>query len=191
LDFYTVGPSRGAGATGVYKDGALAVAKNFLGYSIIENGPDRLRFELRYAPYDAGGLKVTETRRITLRPKSNLNEISTRFNWDGGPDSLDAAVGIVKHAGIEAQKSENAVSVATWETAPAEGSLGLAVVLSRPGKIVESDDHYLLVSPVRRGGVLNYSAGAAWDKSGQFADKAAWFGHIRKLEPATPATKGK
>jgi hypothetical protein len=130
LDFYKVGPSRGCGGTGIWRGNRLHVAKNFVTWSILENGPERVVFELGYAPYDAAGVAVRESRKIMLEAGSNLNRIETRFEWEGGPDELEARVGIVKHDGGGLQYAADGTWLACWEPEPGGGSfLGCGVVV--------------------------------------------------------------
>ncbi len=88
LDMYKVAP---AGAAAAPVSGGTA---SFAWLTILSPGACsktarlRVAFELGYAPYDAGGIKVRETRRFSLETGSNLNRIETRFDWDGGPDEL-------------------------------------------------------------------------------------------------------
>ena len=83
------GPSRGCGGTGILHDGKLAVANNFVTWKTVQNGPGTVVFELGYAPYTVGSVKVSETRRITLEAGRNLNQVQTRFDlWMAVPRSL-------------------------------------------------------------------------------------------------------
>ncbi len=187
MDFYKVGPSTGCGATGILKDGKLIMPRNFVSYRILENGPQRLVFELGYAPYDFEGTMVTETRRMSLNAGSNLNRIDTTFDWTGGPETLNVAVGIVKHAGAEAQPGSTGRTLACWEPGPAgAGSLGTGVVMVHPGRFVEEAGHFLLLSPVKRGETLSYYAGACWDKNREFRNKSRWFKYVTSYRPLTP-----
>jgi len=183
LDLYKVGPSRGCGATGIYENGKLAVANNFVTYKIIENGPKRAVFELGYAPYEVAGVKVTETRRISLEAGSNLNQIETRFDWEGGPDTLQAAVGIVK------TKPESTTEVdpdkrwmATWEKqGGSNGELGCAVVMTAEAQFANTPQHALMITKVTRGGTIKHMAGAGWSRTGDFLTKADWVRYVSQF----------
>jgi hypothetical protein len=180
LDMYKVGPSRGCGATGIWREGKLSVANNFVSWRLLENGPSRVAFELSYAPYDVSGVKVRETRRIALEVGSNLNRIETRFDWDGGPDELQAAVGIVKREGGGAPDyAKDGSWLAYWEPEqPGNGTIGCGVVMTTPAKPLNTKDESLLQTAIKRGQSLVYYAGAGWTKSGDFPDKASWVRYI-------------
>ena len=78
-DFYSVGKSRGCGGVGIWTGGALVSSRNFTGSRVLANGPVRLVFELTYAPWDAGGAKVSETKRVTLDAGTAFNRIESTF----------------------------------------------------------------------------------------------------------------
>ncbi len=180
LDIYKVGPSRGCGGSGIWRDGKLYVANNFITWRLIENGPSRVVFELGYAPYDAGGIKVRETRRIALETGSNLSRIETRFDWEGGPDDLQAMVGIVKREGGGAPDfAKDGSWMAYWEPEqPGNGTIGCGVVMTSPAKPLDTEAQAFLQATVKRGQSLVYYAGAGWTKSGDFPNKESWVRYI-------------
>ncbi len=184
LDIYKVGSSRGCGGTGIWRDGKLYVANNYVTWRLLENGPARVTFELGYAPYDAGGIKVRETRRFSLATGSNLNRIETRFDWEGGPEALDAVVGIVKReSGGAPDVAKDGSWMAYWEPEqPGNGAIGCGVVMTSPGKPMDTKEQTFLQTTVKRGQPLVYFAGAGWSKSGDFLDKAAWVRYVSESQ---------
>ena len=73
-DFYSVKKSRGCGGTTIWAGDKPFVSRNFQTSRVLTNGPIRLVFELGYAPFEAGpGVKVSETKRITLDAGKNFN----------------------------------------------------------------------------------------------------------------------
>ena len=78
-DLYSVGKTRGCGGSGVWTGDKLAVSRNFATSRVLTNGPIRLVFELGYAPWDAGGVKVSETKRITLDAGSNFDRVDSTY----------------------------------------------------------------------------------------------------------------
>jgi len=179
LDYYKVGPSRGCGGTGIWKDGKLHAANNFVTWNILENGPARVVFELGYTPYEVAGLKVKETRRITLEAGSNLNRIETRFDWEGGPSEMVAAAGIVTRKEPNPALDKSARHLAYWEPEqPGNGIIGCGVIMTAESEFVSTPDQALLTTAVQRGKPLVYFAGAGWSKSGDFATKEDWFKYL-------------
>jgi hypothetical protein len=96
-DFYGVGKSRGCGGLGIWSGGKLAVSKNFTGSRVLANGPIRLVFELTYAAWGTGGMRVTETKRVTLDAGSHFNRFESTFK--GAKAALPIGIGIAKHPG--------------------------------------------------------------------------------------------
>ena len=188
LDMYKVGPSRGCGGTGIWRDGKLCVANNFVTWRLLENGPARVAFELSYAPYDAGGVKVRETRRLALETGSNLNRLETRFDWDGGPDELQAVVGVVKREGGGAPDyAQDGSWLAYWEPEqPGNGTIGCGVVMTSPAKPLDTQEHALLRTTVKRGQPLVYYAGAGWTRSGDFPGKESWVRYLTAFRAKPP-----
>jgi rhamnogalacturonyl hydrolase YesR len=183
LDMYKVGPSRGCGGTGIWRDGKLYAANNFVTWRLIENGPSRVAFELDYAPYDAGGIKVRETRRISLGTGSNLSRIETRFDWEGGPEELQAVVGIVKREGGGAPDfAKDGSWMAYWEPEqPGNGTIGCGVVMISPAKPLDTQEQACLQAVAKRGQSLVYYAGAGWTRSGDFPNKEAWVRYVSEF----------
>ena len=183
LDMYKVGPSRGCGATGILRDGKVCVANNFTTWRLLENGPARVAFELRYAPYDAAGVKVRETRRISLETGSNLNRVEARFDWDGGPDALEAVVGIVKRDGGGAPDyGRDGSWMAYWEPEQkGNGTIGCGVTMTSPARPLDTPEQAFLQATVKRGQRLVYYAGAGWTRSGDFPNKEAWVRYVSEF----------
>ena len=186
-DFYTVGASLGAGGDGIWKGDRLYRAENFRSWRILAAGPLRAIFELSYDPFDAGGLRVWETRRFVMDAGQNLFRVETTFHTDtadsGAP--LTYAVGFVKHAeGQVASSSWTAggrMWLATWQ--PVErangghGDLGLGVLLDRAALVGlrETDDHVLAIAMARPGLPVVRYVGAGWTASGDFTDVRSWW----------------
>jgi rhamnogalacturonyl hydrolase YesR len=183
LDMYKVGSSRGCGGTGIWRNGKLYVANNFLTCHVLECGPKRAVFELSYAPYDAGGITIHEIRRISLETGSNLNRIECLFDWDGGPEQLPVVVGIVKREGGGSVEAGNDGSWMTyWEPEQApNGTIGCGLVMTSAARPVETKDQAFLQTRVKRGLPLVYYAGAGWTRSGDFADKDSWVKYVTEF----------
>jgi pectinesterase len=186
-DFYTVGPSLGAGGDGIWKDGRLYRAENFRSWRILAAGPLRAIFELTYDPFDAGGLRVSETRRFVMDAGQNLFRVETTFHADSAVRAapLVYAVGFVKHAEGQVASTSWAAGarewLATWQ--PVErangghGELGLGVLLDRASLVGmrETDDHVLALATVRPEEPAVRWVGAGWTASGDFGDVRDWW----------------
>ncbi len=174
-DFYSVGKSRGCGGVGIWTGGALVSSRNFTSSRVLANGPLRLVFELSYAPWDAGGGKVAETKRVTLDAGTPFNRIESTFVAQGTPS---VGIGIAKHPG-NAEKTDLKLGWrGVWEPLDGgkSGHLGCAVML-QPGskaQAAETPAEYLLVTSAPSRGSLVYYAGTIWDQVSPVTSLEAW-----------------
>jgi rhamnogalacturonyl hydrolase YesR len=181
LDFYNVRTSRGCGGLGIWEGGKLYTSSNFASWRVLENGPKRVVFELTYAPWDVNGRKVSEVKRISLDAGSHFNRIESTFQSDT-PGPLTVGIGIATREGGDWHEEPAAGWFSYWEPeSPPNGHIACAVIA--PGAIQRFEttptDRLALVT-AEPGKPLAYSAGAAWSKSGEFADAAAWNAFIRQ-----------
>jgi Domain of unknown function (DUF4861) len=180
-DYYSVGKSRGCGGLGFWDKEKLSVSRNFTTSRVLANGPIRLIFELDYAPWDAAGTKVSETKRVTLDAGTFFNRFESTFS---AKKPLSVAVGIAKHPGAVEATDAPTASMRVWEPADGKnGNIGCAVVLSPPstGTEKQTDDNYLLVTSVKPGEPFRYYVGSTWDHAGHVANADAWGETTRQL----------
>lgn len=185
-DFYGVGKSRGCGGLGFWSNSKLATSRNFTTSRVLANGPIRLVFELTYAPWEATkGVKVSETKRVTLDAGSQFNQFESTFTR-AGKTPLTVGIGIAKHAGSTVQAETETASIRTWEPLKGlkgeeSGNLGCAIVLAPGSKIEQqaTDLEYLAVTPLPANGKLAYLVGSAWDRAGRVRDAAAWAADVK------------
>jgi hypothetical protein len=177
-DFYPAGKTRGCGGSGLVVDGALAVSKNFRSSRLLAAGPIRLVFELVYPEWEKPGLKVTETKRVTLDAGSHFNRFESFYTVEGdGP--VTWAAGIRKAEGVSARVDRERGIVRTWEHQTRygeDGWLGCGVVID-PAAVVEAREDggsQLLVARTPREKPATWHAGSGWDRSGYVPDLGAW-----------------
>lgn len=175
-DFYKVGRTTGCGGLAIWQDGALHFSNNWIAHRVLQNGPDRVAFELDYAPWRAGGRTVRETRRITLEAGSNFNRIESRFEVDP-PGPLAVALGITDRDGAGVVSVDfRSGFLSYWEPeAPPNGHIACALVAD-PAQIADvrrEQGHHLLIIAVSPGNPLVYFAGAGWSKGG-FPTRESW-----------------
>ena len=185
-DFYGDGKSRGCGGLGIWEKGKLNVSKNFTQSRVLAQGPIRLVFELTYAPWEAGSMRVGETRRVILDAGTHFNRIESTFT--GASAALSVGLGISKHKDSTVKADTTRGFMRTWEPledgkAGKAGNLGCAIVLPPGAKTQEQhlDSDYLLVATAPASGHLTYYAGSGWDRSGSIRDAAAWAKEVQSL----------
>ena len=182
-DFYSAGPSRGIGGNGLWAKDKLWLSKNFVGSRVLAQGPIRILFELAYEPFDVDGVPVSEVKRIHLDAGQSFNRFESRYKAPAGKP-LVTAIGLRK-----VDMTDKAVSAAdgwwaSWEPVKkgAEGSMGAAIIMD-PKRHVggAEDDRNLLVLASAPENTAVYWAGGGWDRSGHFADFAAWKTYVDRF----------
>lgn len=183
MDMYNVGPTRGAGGTGIWDGKQLYVGTNFKSWRILANGPVRTVFELHYDAWDAAGAKVSEVKRITVDAGRFFDRIDSTFTFTG-PASLTAAVGLNKRPSDAGQEvkvdfTENRAdgSLVQWITQKSFGDFGVAVILPQ-GAFASDARNGLVTATVTSGQALRYDVGAAWTRGSPFTTQRAWQQHV-------------
>ena len=202
-DFFKVGSTLGGGATAIWRDGKMHRAENFRAHRIIADGPIRAIFELEFDPWEAAGLRVTETKRISIDGGHSLYRQESVFRAEGS-DSLTYALGFVKRPGLVGSTSRAGqwAWLAGW--GPVEnkygegghGDLGTAVMTDRARvtDMKETNDHYVLLATARSGQPVVHWIGAGWTGSRDFRSVEDWWNHLgdwgRRLEHPVRVTFG-
>ncbi|MEI9972111.1 MAG: DUF4861 family protein [Ignavibacteriota bacterium] len=152
-DLYSAGATRGNGGTGIWRDGKLYVSTNFRESKVYAVGPIRVLFELTYDVWDAGGLKVSEKKRVSLDAGQNLDRFESRYIVEGDASNLAHAIGIRRLKTTAKQPGADRAIVTTWEPVKEGGELGQAVVVdpSALKEPVEDDLNYYLLTKIDPG----------------------------------------
>lgn len=181
LDFYKVGRTLGLGMTAPYVDDSLWLGNNFTEYRILDQGPLRIAFELRYKPYNVQGTEVNEMRRISLDAYSYFNRIEQIFEADTAEMIL--ATGIVLHAQTpEAilSDAENGIMASETPTDSINGTIYAGVIRPESFREIKTGAGHLLgIAPYRTKTNYVYYVGAGWSKAG-FKHFAAWIDFLQK-----------
>jgi rhamnogalacturonyl hydrolase YesR len=123
-DDYKVGKTRGDGGLGIWQDGKLYVSKNWRTWKVITTGPIRSEFELTYDAWDAGGRKVSETKRISIDANSYFCKAESTFVSDDA-SPLTVGVGLAERPGtnviVDAAGPEADGVIAGWENGTGHG----------------------------------------------------------------------
>jgi hypothetical protein len=207
LDDYQVGRSRGCGGLGVWSGGRLFVSSNFRSARVITTGPIRSEFELTYDPWDAGGRKVSEVKRIRIDAGSNLSRAQSVFSSDD-TSPLQIGIGIARRAGEGAVFSSDSDGgwMTYWQAPDRDrGSIGCAVILpaGTAHQFAVEDASVPAIDPEKQlkpgieglppvgnhvgltsasvGAPLVYYLGAGWSRSGDFESAEAWNEYVRRF----------
>lgn len=183
-DFYSAGPSRGCGGSGLWASDKLWTSKNFISSNVLANGPIRVLFELEYAPFDVGGASVSETKRISLDAGHQFDRFESHYKQAGQPVPLTAAIGLKKVASEQVEANAGQGWLVKWEKVEkGAGNQGLAVITAAKDFEKHADDklNQLVLAKVDAGNVATYWAGFCWDKAGRFTDADAWKQHVSEF----------
>jgi len=183
LDSYYVGPSRGCGGTAVWADGKLWVSKNYTTIKMLANGPIRFAFQLSYAPWDADGRMVTETKTITLDAGTHMNKIVSTYTFEGS-ETMELAAGIAIHTGAATSLPEGKSIASVWDTPqdPSAGRIatGLVSAPSERAMAMSAADHAMLLFERHSGEPFTYFAGSGWSK-GDMPNEADWNSYLDRF----------
>lgn len=181
LDSYYVGPSRGCGGTAVLVGNKLYVSKNYSKMRMLAGGPIRFAFELSYAPWDAQGTTVSETKRIVLDAGTHLNRIESTYTFNGSL-RMQLAAGVAVHEGAHAEFPVSDSVASVWDTPqdPSAGRIatGMIVGPGQQAKTIEAAGHALLVFAQSSNQTFTYYAGAGWSKA-DMPTEGDWNAYLR------------
>jgi hypothetical protein len=183
LDNYSVGTGRGCGGTEIFSGGKAYAAPVYSGWKLIADGPLRAAFELRYDGWDAGGRKISETKRISIDAGSNFSRVESVYSSDRSAP-LAVGIGIAQRKGDgRLVKDEAAGWMSYWEPEnPPNGHTACAIIV--PGQqtraTVDGGDAIMLGQALP-GQPFVYYLGAGWSKSGDFADAPAWEAQVHNV----------
>jgi rhamnogalacturonyl hydrolase YesR len=211
MDDYRVGHSRGCGGVGIWDGKKLYTSSNYRSGRTIVSGPLRSVLELTYDAWDAGGRKVSETKRYSIDAGSWFTRAQSTFASED-PAPLTLAIGLAERAcgpdGTELiGQDQNEGWMSYWqpEDKP-KGIIGDAIVLPK-GSIREftndtpdmTDDkiHAVVPQPTHEGAPpirnllaitraevgkpFTYYFGATWDRSRDFTSHTEWEQYVKRF----------
>jgi len=176
LDYYHVGFTLGAGNMAPFVKDTIRYSGNYHHWKILDNGPLRSTFQLSYDSWNAGGIKVTNTKIISLDACSQLNRIENIFTFDDSTP-MPVVVGIIRRekAGVIALNEQQGI-MSYWEpTFDKDGTTAVGSILKTPVNKMWVDKEQLLAkTTVKNNEPIVYYSGAAWDKAGQITSAKQW-----------------
>jgi hypothetical protein len=195
-DPYHVGGSLGCGSHAIWQDGGLVQPNVFHEYKIIENGPDRVVFELLYVYEETG---IEDRKRITLEKGSQLFRVDSTFTRGGKPVQVELVVGVTTHEGnAEAVTDSKHRTIATWETIDVS-EVGTGVVMG-PGYPAEfrllstggkDGSHAAFITSTGADGKITYHAGYGWKLAGEITTFEQWQAYLRDYAAGLAQAKGR
>lgn len=181
LDNFHVGTSRGVGGIAHKKDSIYYISKNFTSYKTLTNGPIRTSFILDYEAWDAGGVKVKESKHISLDYGNNLSKFEISID---GVETISAGLTLHEKDG-DVTSSKNAAWLNYWQPHGGDSELGTAIVAT-PKYFIDSETYDTDIKDLSNAyahlrvidGKTVYYAGFAWKKSKQFKNQNDWENYL-------------
>jgi hypothetical protein len=184
-DPYHVGASRGCGGIGVWQNDSLFVSKNFISYKKIAEGPIRNIFELTYAPWQADGVTINETKRITIDLGNQVYKVEDNLKVSGVLPNV--TIGITLHEGKGKAFADSVNGVfGYWEPID-DSEIGTGVVID-PSTLLAYEEYrttkkdlsqlHVRVKPENE---IRYFAGFAWKKTGAIQTQEEWSKYLTQF----------
>ncbi|RYF71063.1 MAG: DUF4861 domain-containing protein [Cytophagaceae bacterium] len=183
LDYYHVGLTLGAGDIAVFLHDSLQFIHNYRSWEILDNGPLRTTFRVRFDPYTFNGVVVQEVRTVSLDAGSQLSKVVIHIEQNSGK-VLPMVVGISQRKEPSpVVLDEKSGVLGYWEPKHGnDGTLGIGCVFPvTPVRMLKKYDHLLARIDALSVGDLIYYTGGAWDKAVQITSAEAWFAYLRQF----------
>lgn len=184
LDNYHVGGSRGCGGIAVLKGDVAFSSKNYISSKVLANGPIRSVFELTYASWDADGVVLNETKKVTIDLGMSLNKFECSFTSDSILPNFATGITMHEKLGVSNQSNDKGW-IRYWEPMPDKSMLGTGVIVAPEALVeitkveVEAADKshmYAIVRPID--GKVVYHVGYGWNKAGIFTSAEEWDSYL-------------
>lgn len=177
-DPYHVGASRGCGGIGVWQNDSLYVSKNFISYKKIADGPVRNIFELTYAPWQADGVTINETKRITIDLGNQVYKVEDHVKASGAIPNV--AIGITLHDGKGKAFADSVKGIFTYWEPIDDSEIGTGVFID-PSTLLGYEEYrtakkdlsqlHIIAKPENK---ITYYPGFAWKKAGPIQTHDEW-----------------
>lgn len=180
LDYYHVGNTLGAGNLAPYLADSVWYLGNYSSYKILDNGPLRSTFQLFYDEAAANGIKIKNSKMITLNAGSQMNRIENIYSSESSID-LPLAIGIITRGEPRKNTLQDKDGImAYWE--PEHGKDGIigvgAIIAKKPQRFVDTNKQLLMITSTKPNEKLVYYTGAAWNKAAEITNSQQWFEYL-------------
>lgn len=184
LDYYSVGQTLGAGDIALFYNGKVEYTKHYRQFDILDNGPLRTTFVLKFEEQDIASHKISLTKTISIDAAQQFTKIIIDLT---NKNSLKTPVVF----GLARRNEENPEVVfdaknktlAYWEPAIKDyGQTGTALIVpqSKVEFIQTNEKQFLLQSNIQNGKPTTYYTGAAWNKAGKITNAKQWEDYVEE-----------
>ena len=186
LDGYKVGDTLGCGGLGyVDAKGRLFTSPVFDSYKVLEDGPVRLKFELKYGVVEIGEAKVSETRTITMNSGTHAFKVTSSFAVEGDTKGIRPVAGLAVRRAKDKPSAFSGSFLGYWDpvmSASGNGHIGTFILnnTDAPNSYKSTKGHLLKFLAKDLSQPVEYHAGAIWSKV-DAADKKAFEAALYEL----------
>lgn len=182
LDNYHVGSSRGCGGIAVLDGDKAYTSKNYTNYRVLANGPIRTVFELDFAAWDAAGVEVEETKKVTIDLGMSLCKFECTYQTEGELPTFSAGITLHHKEGVTNQSEEEGW-IRYWEPMPDKSELGTAVLAEsisdiKKVEVEEADESHIYATLNTKDNSVSYYVGYGWKKAGLFKSAVEWDSYL-------------
>lgn len=166
MDCYAVGPTLGCGVPAVMTGDSIVFPWCYDKVDILENGPDRFKARMTFAPKVIDGDTITEVRTIVLDSRSHLNY--SEVNYLGARHPLTVVTGFPRRDnGSTYTNADKGIIALTDPTqGPDNGKIFAGLIMMNPNdNIFEKYNHLLISTTLQPQQPLRYYWGYAWDRT--------------------------
>jgi rhamnogalacturonyl hydrolase YesR len=177
IDCYKVGTGPGCGGSAIFADGKYIQAITYDKWDVVDTGPIRTWFDLKYAPVDIGGEKIKEERSVNIDLGADFFCVASSFD-----SKVIPACGISYRPVDASSVAKGKGWIASWE--PAQDNLpffnGVAlVVIGGEEPVIRGEAAWINV-PTTPGIVFAY-AGSCWSGGKDYKTAAEWFAAVARF----------
>ncbi len=184
LDYYHVGYTLGAGNMAPFVKDTIRYSGNYHQWKVLDNGPLRSTFQLTFDSWNAGGIKVTAVKTISIDAGSQLNRIENVYSFDDN-NPLEVVVGIIRREkpGMIALNEQQGI-MGYWEPSfDKDGTTGVGSILTTPVSTMWVNKEQILAKTIiKTNEPIVYYSGAAWDKAGKITNSKQWFDYLNNFQ---------
>ena len=166
-DFYAVGKNRGTGGLGIWTETGLLVPEPYESFSILEDRPERVAFEVTYPPIETEKASYTLSELIEMVPGTSFFRKTPSLQITG-EGSGRIAVGLTDFGAAKVSTGKGVLSLmedlSPAEATEGDGTIACAVIADPEaclGFETAGKDHLMLLNPAS--GSACY-VGVAWDR---------------------------
>ncbi|MDE6648897.1 MAG: DUF4861 domain-containing protein [Muribaculaceae bacterium] len=183
MDCYAVGPTLGCGVAAIALGDSIVYPWCYESVEIMENGPDRFKVRLVFAPKKIGDDEsVVESRVITLDKGSHLNHCEVSYSGLTKPQKIVVGFPIRMDGTQYCNVMDGIIAIADPTQGAGNGKIFLGVICDNPcEKALILDNHWLLASTISPGETFSYDWGFAWDRT-DIPEYSRWIEYLNSYK---------